>query len=314
MLPSLGHTTLPKDLVDETNIISDMFDLNEFISLELLCTAQQQIPHHPGIPRGLVAILLYYDGRKTLVSTLKQLFQARQGLSWCCDAPADITNLVTEYTNSLVAEGILTKIIDLLSSLDISIELAKLSENRALGPHKHHRQVLNLFEDIRLQLATILYCWSAQSGLPKDATIKLISHLAKYKSTNPRGGIDDVTLALLMALLYAFDVSVLQKREDSEEALLQLPIVSDRSYAESISSYLANSWECDEMRSVALFSFGLAMSRLKQAPIIYQHNAAAIIDQDEEYVEQAIQQNLFRFMYGILLENENIYKYVDSMK
>lgn len=299
---------LSKDLVDESIIISDMFNLNEFTALELLCTAQQQVPHHPGLPRGLVAILLYYDGRKTLVATLKQLFQASQGHAWCCDAPAEVTNLVTEYCNSLVADGILMKIIELLTQLDLSTELAKLSENRALGPPKHHRQVLALFEDIRLQLATALFCWSAQRGLPKDVTKKLITLLSTYKSTEPRGGIDDVTLTLLMALLFAFDVSVLQKREDTDESLLQLPIVRDQTYADEIHDSLSIAWQTDDMRSVALFTFGLTMASLKQAPLIFQQNAARIIDQDEELVENAIQKNFFKFVHSILLANETIYK------
>lgn len=100
-----------------------MYNLNEFIALELLCTAQQQLPHHPGLPRGLVAILLYYDGRKTLVTTLKDLFQAREGISWCVELPTDVTNLISRYTDSLVSDGILNKIIDLLDSLDITKEV-----------------------------------------------------------------------------------------------------------------------------------------------------------------------------------------------
>lgn len=100
-----------------------MYNLNEFIALELLCTAQQQLPHHPGLPRGLVAILLYYDGRKTLVTTLKDLFQAREGISWCVELPPDVTNLISRYTDSLVADGILNKIIDLLDTLDITKEV-----------------------------------------------------------------------------------------------------------------------------------------------------------------------------------------------
>lgn len=101
-----------------------MYNLNEYIALELLCTAQQQIPHHPGLPRGLVAVLLYYDGRKTLVTTLKELFQAREGISWCIEAPQDVTKMVTRFTDSLVADGILNKIIDLIENLDIVKEVS----------------------------------------------------------------------------------------------------------------------------------------------------------------------------------------------
>lgn len=123
-LPGLGHTVLAKDLVDEAIILSDMFDLNELIALELLCSAQQQMPHYPGLPRGLVAILLYYDGRKALVSSLKELMQGRYGISWCLtDASHDIIQLITNFTNELVEEGILDKVIDLLSKMDITKEV-----------------------------------------------------------------------------------------------------------------------------------------------------------------------------------------------
>lgn len=122
-MPGLGHTILSKDLVDESIIISDMYDMNEFIALELLCTAQQQMPNHPGLTRGLVAILLYYDGRKALVTALKELMQARNGMSWCTDASQEVTQFVTNYTNGLVSEGLLNKIIDLLEKLDVSKEV-----------------------------------------------------------------------------------------------------------------------------------------------------------------------------------------------
>lgn len=307
-LPGLGLTILSKDLVDESIIISDMFNLNEYKALELLCTAQQQISHHPGLPRGLVAILLYYDGRKTLVTTLKQLFQARQGISWCIDAPQDVTTLITAYTDKLVASGILNKIIDLLAQLDVTQELATLSENRALGPSKHHRQVLDFFEETRLHLATTLYCWAAQCGLPCDTALKLIDYLSKYKSDDPRGVIDDVTLALVMALLYALDMSALKTRDDGEEILLQLPLVNDQNYTKSVLDCLTRRWETDGLRSIALFSFGLMVAQLRLSPQNIQQFANEVIDQHEIFLETAINGKVFEFIYHILLENENIYK------
>lgn len=36
--PGTGHQILPKELVDEVIIISDMYDLNEYMALDLLCT------------------------------------------------------------------------------------------------------------------------------------------------------------------------------------------------------------------------------------------------------------------------------------
>lgn len=240
-----------------------MYDLNEYIALELLCTAHQQMPNHPGLYRGLVAVLLYYDGRKTLANTLKDLFQSREGISWCIEASLEVTKLVTNYTDSLVDDGILNRIIEQLDTLDITKELALLSQNRALGKPKHHRQVLDLFEEVRLQLATTLFCWSAQCGLPKETTSRLINYLSKYKPSDARGGIDDVTLAMLMALLYALDLSVFQKHEDSEDAVKRLPIICEKGYAQTVFDALNTQWECEELRSVALYAFGLAMAALR---------------------------------------------------
>lgn len=39
-IPGIGHQTLSKELVDETLIISDMYELNENAALDLLCTGK----------------------------------------------------------------------------------------------------------------------------------------------------------------------------------------------------------------------------------------------------------------------------------
>lgn len=106
---------------------------------------------------------------------------------------------------------------DLISSLDLSKEIELLQQNRALGGPRHHRQVSDLFQSIRQILADIVYFWAAQSGLSKEFTLQLINTLKMTKmDTSATGGIDGVTLALQMALLYALDLSILQKREDGE--------------------------------------------------------------------------------------------------
>lgn len=100
-----------------------MYNMNEYISLELLCTAKLQTPYHPGLPRGLVAVLLYYDGRKTIVTVLEKLFKTRSGLLWAADIPKDIMNCITKYTDKLINNGILNKIVDLLEEMDITKEV-----------------------------------------------------------------------------------------------------------------------------------------------------------------------------------------------
>lgn len=117
-MPGLGHQVLSKELVDETIILSDMYELNEFMALDLLCTAQLQMPHHPGLTRGLTAVLLYYDGRKALTSTLRTLVQARNGHTWVLDTPVTLTKQISEYTKKLQEDGLLDRILNLLEDMD----------------------------------------------------------------------------------------------------------------------------------------------------------------------------------------------------
>jgi nuclear pore complex protein Nup205 len=39
-LPGIGHQILSKEIVNEAIIISDMYDLNEYMALDLLCTGK----------------------------------------------------------------------------------------------------------------------------------------------------------------------------------------------------------------------------------------------------------------------------------
>jgi len=54
-------------------------------------------------------------------------------------------------------------------------------------------------------------------------TFRLINHLkATTLEEDATGGIDSVTLSLVMALLYALDLSILQQQEDGERKCILL--------------------------------------------------------------------------------------------
>ena len=73
--------------------------------------AEEQLCQYPGLTRGLVAVLLYYDGRKALVHALRTLIQGRSGVSWTLGASDDITDLISKYTQSLIEDGLVDKIL-----------------------------------------------------------------------------------------------------------------------------------------------------------------------------------------------------------
>ncbi len=74
-------------------------------------TGEEQLNQYPGLTRGLVSVLLYYDSRKSLTQSLRTLIQGREGLTWTLELPADISELVSHFTGQLLEEGLVEKIL-----------------------------------------------------------------------------------------------------------------------------------------------------------------------------------------------------------
>ena len=66
---------MPQDFIDEALVLSDILELNELFAVELLLAGEQQQPDFPSLTRGLVSVLLYHDGRRNLVTALRNLIQ-----------------------------------------------------------------------------------------------------------------------------------------------------------------------------------------------------------------------------------------------
>lgn len=96
---------LPEQFVQESLILSDILELNEFVCVDLLLAGEQQQPNFPGLTRGLVAVLLYHDGRRCLASALRTIIQSREGLTWTLGLYEDLTQLVTRFTDELLKQG-----------------------------------------------------------------------------------------------------------------------------------------------------------------------------------------------------------------
>ena len=157
--------------IDEALILSDTLDLNEFSSVELLLTAEQQQPRFPWLPRGLVSVLLYHDGRQCLLRALKILVQAREGVSWSYELDGNISTLIMNFTNELFENGLVEKILKLLDGLSVEGELEKLHKGRAVGDDRHGAQPVDLIEEERSLLAECLFYWACQNPFPSEQTI-----------------------------------------------------------------------------------------------------------------------------------------------
>ncbi|XP_026324048.1 nuclear pore complex protein Nup205 [Hyposmocoma kahamanoa] len=321
-LPSVGRTLLSKELVDEAIIISDMYNVNEYLALELLHTAQRQLPRHPGLPRGLVAVLLYYDGRRALVQALKELVMSTQGVCWSINAREEIVNYVTRYVEQLISDGLLGNVLDSLQRYTLEGELQLLQNNRALPPHRHHLRLVATIDNSRKLLAGVVFAAAAQRGLGRDMLLRLLAEQTTSPTHGPTGALDEISLALQMALLYALDLSVLHRREDGEELAKKLPLIQDSDLISVLLDELTpqpnqiqDSEKTSGVRALCQLALGLALAALKRAPQSLLRRGGVggevkveLLDQDEVLVDAAIDGKVFEYLDESILSTDFVAK------
>ncbi|SPP78524.1 blast:Nuclear pore complex protein Nup205 [Drosophila guanche] len=221
-------------------------------------------------------------------------------------------SLVNNYVQNLTEESnLLGRLLDILTEMDVVKENLMLTKNRAFGSTKHQNQVLSLYEDIRKAVAMSLFNYSAQRGLPRAKAIRLMKMLAGCKGNeNSAGGnIDDVTVIMLMTLLYSYDTSVLLSTDTVNPYTARLPIMWDAEFAKSFHEALCAqaNWQMPGLDAIIKYSFALALASLRHAPSQLQAPASALISRDEQLMDEALAANVFGFIYRQLLENEMIY-------
>lgn len=135
-----------------------------------MISGEQQLSQFPGLTRGLVAVVLYYDGRRALVNALRTLLQARDGHVWTLGLTNELVTLVTQYTDQLIEGNLITTLLGLIyisfssylclatnvffwlslhvivileqiKNIDVQSETDTLFANRALGNPRHKKQV-----------------------------------------------------------------------------------------------------------------------------------------------------------------------------
>uniref|UniRef100_A0A7M4FQN5 Nucleoporin 205 n=1 Tax=Crocodylus porosus TaxID=8502 RepID=A0A7M4FQN5_CROPO len=303
-----GTRLLPEQLIREAFILSDLFDIGELAAVELLLAGEHQQPHFPGLTRGLVAVLLYWDGKRCIANSLRALVQSRRGKTWTLELSPELVSMTTRFTDELMEQGLTQKILTLVSHIDLNNEFEKLQRERGLGSEKHRKEVSDLIKECRLSLAESLFVWTCQSPLSKDDTLILISYLEKV-TVEADGSLDSVNLSLLMALLYCFDVSFLEQgTEDQEDLMHQLPLLTERQYIATIHTRLQESqpWKLPGLQATVRLAWALALRGISQLSDVTA--LAEFTEADEAMAELAIADNVFLFLTESVVGSENFYQ------
>ncbi|CAB1447062.1 unnamed protein product [Pleuronectes platessa] len=300
-----GSRLLPEQLLTEAFILSDLFDIGELSALELLLAGEHQQPHFPGLTRGLVGVLLYWDGKLCVANSLRTLIQSRHGKTFTLDLSGELVALTTRFTDELMSQGLTKRILALVSEISVGREFERLQKERGLGNEKHRKEVSELIGDCRQALADSLFSWTCQSPLSKDDTLALIGHLETV-AAQADGSLDHVNQALVMALLYCLDVSfVEQGTEDREDLLQALPLLTERQYVAAVHNRLMDGqpWKLPGLQAVCRLAWALSLRVLSQLP-----QGSALVEfteADEALTDQALLGNVFLFMREGLLGCES---------
>ncbi|XP_066580685.1 nuclear pore complex protein Nup205 [Amia ocellicauda] len=298
-----GARLLPEQLLNEAFILSDLFNIGELAALELLLAGEHQQPYFPGLTRGLVAVLLYWDGKRCIANSLRSLIQSRHGKTFTLELSSELVSITTRFTDDLMNQGMTNKILNLVSEISVTKEYEKLQKERGLGNEKHRKEVSDMIKECRQSLAECLFAWTCQSPLSKDDTLALIGYLENV-TTEADGSLDSVNLALVMALLYCLDISFLEQGTEDREDLIQALPLTERLYVAAIHNRLLDSppWKLPGLQAVVRLSWALALRALSQLP-----QGTALVEfteGDETLADLAITDHAFLFITEAMLGSE----------
>ncbi|CAG2105749.1 unnamed protein product, partial [Medioppia subpectinata] len=296
-------TTIPQIMIDEALLMSEMFDLNELSALELIIAGENQESRFAGLTRGPIAVLLYLDGRKSLLSALHAAVQASAGRTWSLKVNRDASRVINAFIEELKDEGIVLECIEQLAALDIKAEFELLERNRALGAFKYRKQVLDVLKDIQQLLANIIFCFAAQTYLKPNEVFKLLQIVAKMPKTKPNGSLDSVSTTLLTTFLYIIDVHFLQFAEENDKRISNNSLLRTPDLINELDKQLNQTvFSVREIKTILQFSLGIALKTLSLHPIMG-------IDcdvEDEKLIDATIEEKVFESLNTLIGSNEFI--------
>lgn len=297
-------TVIPQDQVAEALLLSDMFNLNELSALELLITGENQLTRYPDMTRGTIAVLYYYDGRRSIANTLQTVIQARNGRSWTSKMSRDMSRFINKYTDELKEDGIITKCIDFLQDFDVVQEFEMLERNRALGPFAYRKRVLDIMKETRKMTSNIIFNYAAQTSLTKNEMFKLLNWISK-KCTFENDHLDFVSTSMLISLSYTLDVSFIQDLDDNDRQLVKIPWVNDPSIIVDFLVKLDRAeFTVKSVKNIIKFVAAISLKTLSQYPI----SGFDVEIDDEKLVDAAIEENVFESLNLLLSRNSNLFK------
>jgi len=285
-----NKVVIPQQMVEEALLISELFNINELVSLEFIVTATNQEARFPGLSRGPIAILLYYDSRKSLLNSIKLLVQAKNGRSWSTKLNREIQKLIDSFVDDLKVDGIVSRCLKQLINFDITSEHDMLQRNQAMGVGKYKQRLLEIIKEVRQLYADIVFAYAAQTDLNGTEIKELLEFLMTKAEIESTGNLDKVSHTLLQSYFYTIDVSVLQTCDENDSIVRTLPVVIHSNAIDDIRKELINKESTTKgLETILNFAWAITTKTLSLYPVSTMNNEF----DDEIVIDECIEKKVF---------------------
>ncbi|EDV27160.1 uncharacterized protein TRIADDRAFT_22433, partial [Trichoplax adhaerens] len=298
-----------QSFIEEALNLSDILDLNEYASMELLLASEHQKPRFPGLQRLPLAIILYYDGCRCLSYSLRSLIQWRFDGSNDSDLGEEFIQLVAKYTNDLMDEGITAKIMDSLKTLNIDNIITKILTDQSTQTIKYRLQLIGILEEYTISLAECLFIWSFYKPLSKNDSLKMIEYVRNYKPRTTDDTLNAVDVFMLATTLNCIDFEAFGTGENENiPSDTSHPLVNDATFLPEMHALLSASasWEDEGLRGVILMAWSLVLRVCSQQTTINLDNPE-ILEDDEVIMEYAVRIGALRFLRHKVIKSKAFY-------
>ena len=299
-----SKVVIPQQMVEEALLISELFNINELVSLEFIVTATNQEARYPGLSRGPIAVLLWYDSRKSLLNSVKLLVHAKTGRSWSTKLNREIQKLIDSFIDDLKQDGIVSRCIKQLINIDITSEYDMLQRNQALGVGKYKQRLLEIIKEVRQLYADIVFAYAAQTDLNLAEVKELLEYLITKAEIEPTGNLDKVSLTLLQAYFYTIDVSVLQTCDENDSIVKLLPVVIHSNLIEEIRKEITNKESnAKGLETILSFVWAIATKTISLYPV---NTIDYEFDDDEILIDECIEKKVFDHFTNLIVNCKNL--------
>ena len=277
------------DFTEETIILSDLFNFNELRAAELLHFGESQKPRYPLWSRGLIAVMLYFDAKFSVVHSLKLITKAVSGLTWSADVTDDVSAFLEGYITDLINENVVAKILQAMKTFNVAEIFENLRKQKALGDLKHRRVLSEILNDIAVGLSDVISNLFSQRKMSIGDTIEVVDFLKCSYSNLLEGESINVQIPAVNLIISVFCAFDHQRNEDFIQTIHQT-LVSSPPFVEN--QPIAVNPIVRFLCSVLYLKWAVSLRKLSMENEL-PDSCIDCRDEDEFLVNQAIASDVF---------------------